>query len=411
MARPSDPRAVPSPGAREPLVGWAALLGASLVLSGWIVKGTVLGAPFLLIGLLWTVILGLGAWRPRRRPRLRRLGLCLAAFALAWALAEGALVVAGRAIPRHDSDGGPLLVPDPVLGWTLTTSRQVRVRKTRVLEQVYETTYTTDEHGQRVCPHPSVDAPGGVVSFFGGSFTMGTGVPDDHTLPCQLGKATGGRYRVLNWGVSRFGPHHMLRALDAGLVQARVDPATPHIAVYQAIPEHCHRIQAPGWMGYFEPAYVIAPGGGVALTATTQPLPSTSGWIFHGLWSRSLLLNGLSPQSYECSDPDLRLMVEIIAAAQQRLLDAYPRGELIVLLWDTPDSLAPPALRARLLAQLAERSIRLVQVSDVLGVITEPNRFFIANDGHPLATTHQQLAVALAKEIDLLRARSSTPAP
>ncbi|MBW2453461.1 MAG: hypothetical protein JRI68_03075, partial [Deltaproteobacteria bacterium] len=335
MVRGSDPTGGPSPVAREVrpglLLGWAALLGGSLLLSGWLLKATALGAPFLPIGLLWTVVLGVASWRARRESALRRGALCLATCALALALAEGALVVAGRAIPRHESDAGPLLVPDPVLGWTLTKSGQVRVRKIRTFDLVYETTYTTDEHGQRVCPQPPDDAPGGVVSFFGGSFTMGSGVADGQALPCQFRAATQDRYRVLNWGVSRFGPHHMLRALDAGLVQARVAPATPHIAVYQALVEHCHRIRAPGWMGYFEPAYVAAPGGGVTLTAATQPAPSTAGWLFHGLWSRSLLFHGLWPRSYECSDPDLQLMVEIIVAARQRLLDAYPRSELLVL--------------------------------------------------------------------------------
>ncbi len=392
------------------VVSWAGLLGGAIATSAWLMVRTTLGAPLVFVGLLWSAVLGYAAWRSRRRPGLRRCCLSLAAFGLAWALAEATLVISGRAIPRTDQVNGPLLVPDPVLGWSLAKSRRVQVRKTRMFERIYETTYTLDDHGQRSCPQPTGDGVIGTVSFFGGSFTMGTGVADGLTLPCQFQEVAGRQGQIYNWGVARFGPHHMLRAFEAGLVEQRVDTSAPHIAIYQALVEHCQRIQAPGWMGFFEPAYVTLPSGDLALTETKQPPPSTVRWSVQGIWSRSLLLNGLWPSSYQCDARDLRLMVDLISESRRRLRRSYAQSELLVLLWDTPASLAPTDLTKQLLDLLTDRSLPVVRISDILGDVTEPSRFFIPQDGHPTGSTHRRIAQALAEvvtRLDLNRPSSS----
>ena len=100
-------------------LGWAALLGGATVASGWLMVTTALGAPLMPIGLLWGALLTGATWQVRQRRNLRRCCASLTALALAWALAEMALVTAGRAIPHYEHDHGPLLVPDPVLGWSL----------------------------------------------------------------------------------------------------------------------------------------------------------------------------------------------------------------------------------------------------------------------------------------------------
>ncbi len=59
-----------------------------------------------------------------------------------------------------------------------------------------------------------------LVAFFGGSFTYGASVNDGDTLPQIFAEFTIGAYRVVNLGVSGYGPQQMLRALETDLFRS-----------------------------------------------------------------------------------------------------------------------------------------------------------------------------------------------
>ena len=105
-------------------------------------------------------------------------------------------------------------------------------------EPIFDVVYTTNEAGLRASP-PSAEARESIL-FFGGSFTFGTGVNDDETMPHRGGVATKGKYRVFNFGYAGYGPHQMLAAIEGGLVdEIVIEP--PKYVIYQAIPHHVER--------------------------------------------------------------------------------------------------------------------------------------------------------------------------
>lgn len=93
--------------------------------------------------------------------------------------------------------------PDPTLGW----------RRTPLTAHLFTesgTTINTDTQGARVIPN----AAGPVsIATYGDSFTEGLEVDDAETWQAYVAYATG--TRVLNYGVSAYGPDQALLALEA----------------------------------------------------------------------------------------------------------------------------------------------------------------------------------------------------
>ena len=48
---------------------------------------------------------------------------------------------------------------------------------------------------------------------------FGAGLNDTEAMPYQVGLKTNGEYRIYNFGVNAYGPHHMLSALEHGFVE------------------------------------------------------------------------------------------------------------------------------------------------------------------------------------------------
>jgi hypothetical protein len=96
---------------------------------------------------------------------------------------------------------------------------------------VYDVTYSIDERGLR----KTLPENNNGVLFFGDSITFGEGVNDEDTLP-QLFSAASGSC-ALNFAVSGYGPHHMLREMESGRPET-LGVNNPRAIVYIVMPEY-----------------------------------------------------------------------------------------------------------------------------------------------------------------------------
>ena len=63
---------------------------------------------------------------------------------------------------------------------------------------------------------------------------FGAGLNDTEAMPYQVGLKTNGDYRIYNFGVNAYGPHHMLSALEHGYVENILRQT------YLRTPDACH---------------------------------------------------------------------------------------------------------------------------------------------------------------------------
>lgn len=110
------------------------------------------------------------------------------------------------AIERRD-----IHAPDPVLGW-------IRVAGSRY-EFPDGSVMTTDDNGARATPGMTGPV---LAAAYGDSFTEGLEVDDGDTWPAALGRRAGGR--ILNYGVSGYGPDQAVLALERHLSEGIVQP-------------------------------------------------------------------------------------------------------------------------------------------------------------------------------------------
>ena len=101
---------------------------------------------------------------------------------------------------------------------------------------VYDVEYSMP-NGWRATPD-SLKKNGPTVMFFGDSFTFGDGVSDEETLPNAFSILSG--MRVVNFGLSGWGPHHMLRLLELDIPK-KIELSSPSLMVYTAINDHIRR--------------------------------------------------------------------------------------------------------------------------------------------------------------------------
>lgn len=289
---------------------------------------------------------------------------------------------------QNFSAAAGLFRPDVAMGHRPDPGLHTTARMMVGDEVIYDTAYTFDADGLRVHPPEAADAPDDCVLFFGCSYTFGEGVGDNEAMPYVVGTLAQGRYRIRNFGFSGYGPHHMLAAIETGLV-ARVARCKPRFAVYQAHPHHVTRAAGKWWWDERGPRYVQAEDGSVRRSGNfNDPKQSRS-------LSSSLthdLIDSLPMLDREQTTPeDIRLAHGIIRQAKEQLTALYPGIEFHVLYWDigNPHLFGPGWF---------SEDITVHDLSEVIGSGKGqwPDGWeqdvLLPRDVHPTAATHARIA-------------------
>ena len=356
---------------------------------------------------LWTcglaAVLALAGVVLLRGERWRTGALLVAALAISLALLD---VVAGFLSPAPIGQGVVKTTdpkwwppPDPVLGFRPQPNSQVVATVSYGPELIYRRTYHFDADAARVTP----PAPAGADTylFLGDSFIFGQGLADDETLAAQFAKLRDGKVRAVNLGVPGYGPNHLVRALEAGLLDRYAGGPVKAVVTWM-IPAHLARVTGDGsWLGA-SPRYELENG-----------VPRYTGSFNDYRWSHPLaglkyLLGeqfqfvdaiGMRQRQQEQGDLFVALMIRLRELVRQK----FDAPLIVVYSWPDETSQAgygDMTLLIPLLQRLRAAGIPLLSVDSLMGTIPV-SQLIIPHDGHPTALVYDLIARALDRRLKL----------
>jgi hypothetical protein len=276
----------------------------------------------------------------------------------------------------------------PIPGVSATSKLVLRGRT------IYETRYTIDELGLRVAPRCDCGSGTRAILFFGCSFTFGTGVQDDETLPYRVGVRTGSRYAIYNFAFDGYGPHQMLAALEQGIVAARV-AQPPRYVFFAAIADHVRRAAGRARWDRAGPRYV-RDGESVRLAGpfASTPAPPPRGLRERAgvMLARSAIVRRWRPRTGEEGEEET--FVAIVDAARRRVETDFPGAEFRVLFWGMNDRALDLSRR------LEERGVAVDLVAEIIpDWAADRDRYEIPDDPHPNARAYDAVARHLAERV------------
>jgi len=373
---------------------------------------------------MWSGLLYVLAFRHRsRRGRLGLVNLVflnLATFFLLFALAETVFAAKehkGHAARAHAPDQpepgqtdeapssgkrieplvAPYVIPHQILGYAPRPGSRAHAVSYEGEHAVYDVHYTIGDDGLRISP-PAGGAEQCVL-FFGCSFTFGEGVEDDGTMPFLVGVRSAGKFRAFNFGFHGYGPHHMLAALEHGIVD-RASDCEPSYVVYQAILAHVNRASGLTSNGTTGPWYRRSEDGTVAYAGDFAQRNGVEDGVsrsrLHAALTASHVYRELHRGTVEYGE-HVELMAAIVDTARQRILAKWPECEFHVIFWDERFQLKTLELEWA----LRRHGFEIHEISDVLpGYLQDKAKYWISpTDRHPNALAHATMANYVVQEI------------
>ena len=284
---------------------------------------------------------------------------------------------------------------DPILGHRRAPNYSKKSTKTIDGQTSYSVTYTTDDSGYRITPEPVSPEDDTCLVFLGCSFTFGDGVDDQDSMPWQVASIS--NRKSFNLGVSGYGPHQMLAAVEFDLLPDLQD-CSRKVAIYQAIEDLVSLAAGVGSLGRTGPRYVISDTGQVVYTGQFDEFSreKNSNTVWARLFGKSYIYREYFVDRMWVGDAEVELYLAIVAQAKARLKQKFPGLKFIVLYWDNSTRSHAVALDERL-PQIADEYIR---VSDIIPDIeTNKADWLLYLDPHPNAKAHKALAEHLAKRV------------
>jgi hypothetical protein len=348
-------------------------------------------------------LLGLAGVVLVRGNRWRTGALLTSALAVSLALLD---VVAGVLSPTPMGHGlvqttDPKWWPpaDPVLGFRPQPNTEVVATATFGPEQIYRRTYHFDGAAARVTPAgpPGADT----YLFLGDSFVFGQGLVDDQSLAAQFAKANDYKVRTVNLGVPGYGPNHLVRAFEAGLLDRYADQSVKAVVSW-IIPAHLARVTGDGsWLGS-SPRYVLENGvprhtGSFNEYRWTHPLAG----LKYLLGEQFLFVDAIGMRQRQEEQADL--FVALMARLQQLAREKFGAPLIVVYSW--PDETSKDSYGASspflvtVLNRLRKIGIPLLSV-DQLTSRTDVSLLLIPHDGHPTAYTYELIAGELKRRLN-----------
>lgn len=245
---------------------------------------------------------------------------------------------------------------------------------------IFDVTYTINDDLTR-----KVESTGGpLVAFFGDSFTYGAGVNDGDTLPQIFADLTKGAYRVVNFGVSGYGPQQALRALETDLYPALKE--NPRLFVIQTAPWHAFRTSCKADNAWYGPSYELENGVPV-YRGSCASRQSTFRRAITTLLRWTEAYDHFVGQREKPVEPqDMELYVRIIARAAEIAKQKYGVPTVVLYL---PDDLAnpryhlgPSITNATLMERLRASGVKVMDLTIDLNAYAG-QRLIIPGDGHP----------------------------
>jgi hypothetical protein len=291
--------------------------------------------------------------------------------------------------------------PDPILGFRPQPDTKVLATATFDDKLVYRQTYNFDAAAARVTPA----APAGADTylFMGDSFIFGQGLSDDETLASQFAKLNGQRGHAVNLGVPGYGPNHLVRAFEAGLVDRYKDKKVKAVVTW-LIPAHLARVTGDGsWLGS-SPRYVLE-NGKLRFTGTfnehrwRDPLAG----IRYLLGEEFAFVDAIGQKQKQ--DEQVELFVALLARLQVLVRETF--GVPLVIVYSWPDERTQKSYGSKQSHELLVSIIGRIRHlgTPMLSVDSQTEQYdvsqlLIPHDGHPNAFSNELIAEGLKKLLD-----------
>jgi hypothetical protein len=368
------------------------MLSAAIAIGSLIVSFMLLRyapAPFIWILFLWFAFLVYSAVTSKKTAgKIISLNVGIAVLVL------GAYEVhlwTGVRSQQHDEYPTGVASGHPVLGYAPKENTGARHRRTHGAEVDFDVVYSIDSTGLRVSPPYDSQNGKGNILFFGGSFTFGSGVNDEETMPYVTGTKTSGDYHIYNFAYRGYGAHQMLSALEHGIVDSVIE-GNPRYVIYQAITDHVPRVAGLKRWGKHDPKYVLNEDGKAVYAGS---FGEAGGLIPY--WLKSELMKSkigeAIAQSYwnrhAYDGANIELFAAVVGASRDIIETRYSDCEFHVILWDSGKTVPK-----RITAELKGHGLRVHYISDVLPERSRhPMKYKISrHDNHPSAFAHERIA-------------------
>jgi hypothetical protein len=337
-----------------------------------------------------------------KSPLWRNAALAMAAFLLGLAGIEFGLYLLeptgqeiGAVRIQTPADWYPY---DPVVQFRPRPNTVVSARATWRDQQLYDVKYTILPSGDRAVPGSVDSAP--TYLFFGDSYAFAEGVNDDQTAASQFAQHLTPAAHVVNLGVPGWGATHMVRAVEAGLVDKYVVGKVAAVIVW-VTPPHLERVTGDSsWLDN-APRYDYGPDGKLHYTSTFNQYR----WRhpFDGLYylARTHLefVRRITNASHERLQT--KLYIDLTRRLQELVKERY--GAPLILLSNGPEP-APPGFSDQpdlqyLPAFNGLRAIGapVISVRKMIGSHATWEQYFIPHDGHPTPLLNRMVADELVK--------------
>ena len=338
-----------------------------------------------------------------RGDRWRTGALLAAAFAVSLALLD---VFAGFLTPAPIGQGLVKTTdprwwppPDPVLGFRPRPNSEVVATATFGGELLYRHTYHFDADAARVTPR----APAGADTylFLGDSFVFGQGLVDEQSLAAQFARLNEDKLHAVNLGVPGYGPNHLVRAFEAGLLDRYAGQRVKAVVTW-IIPAHLARVTGDGsWLGS-SPRYQLENGvprytGSFDAYRWTHPLAG----LKHLLGEQFRFVDAIGKRQRQQEQIDL--FVALMARLQTLARDKFGAPLLVVYSWPDEATQGGYADMERLvpvLGALRKLGIPLLSVDNLTSAINV-SQLIIPHDGHPTALVYELIARDLKRRLNL----------
>ncbi len=297
---------------------------------------------------------------------------------------------------EHIREGGNYIIHHPLVGYTGKASSSVQAKRILDGKVLYNARYTMNPQGLRVTPeHPHARH---AVLLFGCSFTFGDGLNDTETIPWQLGQELGANYRVFNFALSGYGPHHMLAIIQNTLPDlSEFDSVS---AYYIAIRTHENRAAGLKFEDTDGPRYVLEHEKAVRAGTFKDRKPFFWEGKYEHLWEKSYIFTFYKAQlarhlgAFNTEEKRFELTRAIITQGAEELHRAYPESTFTTLAY-------PPEIMQKL--PPLPQSIPLIDMEAWFpDFATHPEAYRIPIDNHPNALAARLAAKHIA---DLIRAQ------
>ena len=294
----------------------------------------------------------------------------------------------------EQSSLGPLYQYDELLGYKPKPNVVVPEIKRRNGEVIFDVTYSIDSYGRRITPVQNLEDRVQTILFFGCSFTFGTGVNDNETIPFYVSQFAP-KYMPYNYGYRGYGPQAILAQLQSDEIIKQVHKTDGTILVYTYIDGHISRITGSmrvlKWAHHF-PYYIID-----SYDRLVRKGNFTSGrrflTYFYQVIGRSQFVQYFDIDHPRINNDHIRLTARIIEESRNAFRDKFDSDNFYVLIY--------PGQRRygkELIHYLKKAGVRYLDYSRLQDKMVYDR---IKGDGHPTAKSHRAIAARLVKDLGI----------